>query len=130
MRKFQHVAPATRRAQSRGFVCSARLLSLAVAILLAIPATADYNENIDGVVTDILLYEYDDKIYFRLQNQPTTHPACNPAYFAIDAATPADRRKMMLSRLLLAKATKEPMNVGYDKAGNCSHSYIRVHRVG
>lgn len=109
---------------------SVRLYSLAAAVVLALPAVAGYDENMQGVVADVVLYAYDDKIYFRLENQPSAHPACNPVYFAIDTATPADRRKMMLARLLLAKATKEPMNVGFDKTGDCSHTYIRVHRVG
>jgi hypothetical protein len=115
---------------SQVLIRSVQQLSLVAAVVFAIPAVAGYNENMQGVVADVVLYAYDDKIYFRLENQPTTHPACNPAYFAIDTATPADRRKMMLARLLLAKATKEPMNVGFDKDGDCSHTYIRAHRVG
>lgn len=94
------------------------------------PALADYNANMDGVVTHVLVYSEGDQIYFRLDNQLTSHPACDASLFSIDASTPADRRKMMLARLLLAKATKEPMNVGYDATGNCSHGRIRVHRVG
>jgi hypothetical protein len=130
MRRSSRTADAAPSTRSQVLIRPVQLLCLAAAAALAFPAVAGYDENMQGVVADVVLYAYDDKIYFRLENQPTTHPECNPAYFAIDTATPADRRKMMLARLLLAKATKEPMNVGFDKTGDCSHTYIRAHRVG
>jgi hypothetical protein len=36
----------------------------------------------------------------------------------------------MLARLLLAKASGEVLNLGYDATGDCAEGYIRVHRVG
>jgi hypothetical protein len=108
-----------------------RRLSLAAGIALAAaPAAADYDSNLSGVVTQVLTYTDSDQIYFVLNNQPSTHPSCNPGLFSIDAATPVENRRALLSRLLLAKASGESINIGYDSKGNCSHGYIRVHRVG
>jgi hypothetical protein len=91
---------------------------------------AYYNANMSGVVSDFWAYADADHIYFRLQNQPTSHPGCNPSYFVIDGALPLERRKAMWQRLALAYALKEPVNVGYDNAGDCASTYLRVHRVG
>lgn len=82
-----------------------------------------------GVVTTVLAYTDKDQIYFTLNNQPTI-PACNSSLFSIDAATPADRRKALYARLLLSLASKEPVTIGFDDQGDCSHGYIRVHAVG
>jgi hypothetical protein len=91
---------------------------------------AEYNANMTGVVKDVLTYTDEDKIFFRLENQPSSHPQCNPDFFSIDASIPADRRQAVLSRLLTALATGEPINIGFDKDGQCSHNRIRTHRVG
>jgi hypothetical protein len=113
--------------RNRGF----RALSiLAAAIFASSSALAVYNANMNGVVTEVLTYTDADYIYFRLSNQPTTHPSCLPGYFVISSAVPADRRKQLLARLLLAKASGETINIGYDNSGDCTDGYIRVHRVG
>lgn len=91
---------------------------------------AEYNANIVGKVTDVVTYTDDGRIYFRLENQPSSHPACQTDYFAIDASTPEGVRQQVLSRLLTAYATSKPVNIGYDNAGGCAHNRIKVYRVG
>lgn len=93
-------------------------------------ASAGYDSNMKGIVTSVLTYTGGDQIYFILDNQPSTHPTCNASLFSIDAGVPSSRRQQVLSRLLTAHATGKPVNIGYDSQGDCSHSYIRVHRVG
>lgn len=102
------------------------------AALVAASATAfgTYNANLSGIVTAVATYTDSDHVLFRLDNQPASHPACNANYFVIPAETPSDRRKAILSRLLLAKATGEPITVGYDGTGACSSGYIQAYRVG
>ena len=51
-------------------------------------------------------------------------------YFSIDASVPAERKSIVVSRLLTAHAMGKPINIGYDKVGDCSSGRIRVHRVG
>jgi hypothetical protein len=103
--------------------------ALAVSLTLQ-PVHAVYNANMTGVVVDVLTYTEGTQIYFRLDNQPASHPACNAVYFSIDQAVPSENRKALLARLLLAMANGNPTNVGFDNSGNCSHGYIRAHRVG
>jgi hypothetical protein len=103
---------------------------LAAAIFASSSAHAVYNANMYGVVTDVLIYTDADYIYFQLSNQPTSHPSCLPGYFVISSAVPADRRKQLLARLLLAKASGETIAIGYDNSGDCTDGYIHVHRVG
>lgn len=93
-------------------------------------ASAKYNANMQGIVKNVLVYTDGDYILFRLENQPSSHPACKTAYFTISAAIPHERRQMLLSRLLSAYAMKEKVNIGYDKEGDCAGGRIRVHRVG
>jgi hypothetical protein len=105
-------------------------VALMTAVLSLTPAQAGYNANMTGVVTEVLTYLDSTMILFRLDNQPTTHPLCNPVYFAVNVATDSEVRKQVLARLLVAKATGESVNIGYDNAADCSHSYIRAWRVG
>ena len=93
-------------------------------------ASAGYNANMRGVVTHVLTYTQDGRVYFRLDNQPGSHPACSTDYFSIDASVEPNVRQQLLSRLMIAYATGESVNVGYDDESDCSHSRIRVHRVG
>ncbi len=38
---------------------------------------------------------------------------------------------MLFSRLMMAYASKETVNIGYDaEKGSCIHGYMRVHRAG
>ena len=98
--------------------------------LAAMPCFSGYNDNMTGRVTSILTYTGGDQIYFRLHNQPSSHPKCKVDYFSIDSSVPAERRQVVLSRLLAAHAMDKPINIGFDNAGDCSHGRIRVHRVG
>ena len=105
-------------------------LAIAALSLLPFASLADYNANITSKVTLVAVYADIDDIYVRIENQPTSHPGCNPSYFVIDGAIPLQRRQMLLSRLMAAKATQESVNIGYDGTGDCASGYIRVHRVG
>ena len=98
--------------------------------LLSSMSYAQYDSNISGKLSHVATYADGDYIYFTLENQPTSHPTCDPTYFVIDQAVPFERQNRMLSRLLTAYTTKELVLVGYDSEGNCAHGYIRVHRVG
>lgn len=91
---------------------------------------AAYDANMRGPLEGFYVYADGDHVYFRLQNQPTSHNGCNPAYFVIPASVPADRRKAMLARLSLAFALQEQVNIGYAANGDCAHGYINVYRVG
>lgn len=97
---------------------------------LCCPAKAGYDANIAGVVTKILTYTVDGRIYFQLDNQPTSHPTCNRDLFSIDASVPDSIRSQLVARLLVAYTSGKPVNIGYDSQGDCSHTRIRVHRVG
>lgn len=96
----------------------------------ALNTQADYNANMSGELAHVAVYTDGDYIYLTLKNQPKSHLGCDPSYFVIPESVPADRRKMLLSRLLSAYAMKETVNIGYDNKGDCVHGYIRVHRVG
>lgn len=106
---------------------------LALGFLLAVVSSSSnavYNANMSGVVAWVATYAESDSIYFALTNQPSSHPGCASHYFVITGATTADRRKAMLSNLLIARTTREPITIGYDDTGDCAEGFIRVHRVG
>jgi hypothetical protein len=107
------------------------LQSAVLAAFLAAPsANATYDTNMTGVVLEVATYADADSIYFRLQNQPSSHSGCNAGYFALSASTPATRLNRLLARLLAAQATGEVVNIGYDGSGDCVDGFIRAHRVG
>jgi len=103
---------------------------LACLFFVCVPGFAEYDTNVQGVLSGVWNYDDRDSIYFHLSNQPASHPTCSPTFFVIDSATPIDRRHMMYTRLLLAYASGETINIGYDGAGNCAEGSIRVKRVG
>ena len=105
-------------------------IALILLVLVSVPAIAAYNANMEGKLTLVAVYADGDYIYLRLDNQPTSHPQCNPSYFVIHETVPLDRRQMMLSRLMMAYAAGETVNLGYDGTGDCAHGYMRVHRAG
>lgn len=108
-----------------------RLSALALTLgMITTPAAADYNANLTGVVTAVLTYSTDTRFYVRLDTQPNSHPSCDSSYFAVDAALSNEVRAQLYARALLALATQQPVNIGYDNAGNCAHSKIRIHRIG
>jgi len=92
-------------------------------------ALAGYDANVLGTLTGVFVYTNGDYIYFKLDTQPS-HPSCDSSYFVIAETVPLERRQMLLSRLLMAYASKERVNIGYDSQGDCASGYIRVHRVG
>ena len=106
-----------------------KLLIGMLAALAPAAAFATYNANGAFVIAGILTYADSDSIYV-VVTAPPAHSGCNNAHFVISGAIPADRRKAMLARLLLAKASGEVLNLGYDATGDCAEGYIRVHRVG
>jgi hypothetical protein len=93
-------------------------------------AVAEYNANMDGELAHIMVYADGDYIYFRLKNQPTSHPRCKPDYFVVSEDVPEARLNRIYSRLLAAYAAKEVVNIGFDAKTECVHGYIKVHRVG
>jgi hypothetical protein len=108
-----------------------RLIILGLTLGLTVQiAKADYNANHGGVVTEVLTYPGSTVVLFRINNQPASHPTCNSYYFAFDAGEPPNSGKLVVSRLLLALANGQGVNIGYDNAGNCQSGWIRAHRVG
>lgn len=93
-------------------------------------AFSSYNANMAGVISEVITYVDRNVIYFKLENQPSSHPSCHADYFSIVESVTAERRSILLSRLLAAYAIKEVVNIGYDSTGDCSDGRIRVHRVG
>lgn len=98
-------------------------------LIISVETHAAYTSNIQGVISNVRVYD-DGRVLVRLENQPTAHPVCNPEYFAIDSTMDPNIRAMLLSRVLVAKASNETVNIGYDGQGNCSHSFLRLHEVG
>lgn len=106
-------------------------LAFAVALTIAWPSVqAAYNANMTGVVAEVPTYPGTTFFIFRLNNQPASHPSCDPAYFVVDDAN-TESRKMVYARLLTALAMGNSINIGYDSLGDCgSGGYIRVYRIG
>jgi hypothetical protein len=98
-------------------------------LLAPLGSQAYYNANLVGVVTQVLTYPESGHILFVLNNQPS-HPACNSSYFAFGDAGSEAAVNRVYARLLVAHATGEPVNIGFDNEGNCASGYIRAHRVG
>ena len=92
--------------------------------------TSAYNSELVGVIKFVSVYTDGDYIYFALENQPTSHPTCNPFYFVIQGSVPAERRSQIMARLMTAYAMKEEIRIGYDAQGDCADGFLRVHRVG
>src|SRR5215471_13902423 len=74
------------------------LLSAVFALGIQMPAGAVYNANMSGVVTFVATYMEGDAIYIRLNNQPSSHPGCDPTYFVIPADIAQNRRNQALAR--------------------------------
>ena len=118
------------------------LLSAAAALvaLVSMPSHAAYNANLSGNVTQILTYN-SGIVMFSLDTQPTSNGSCAAAFFELDpASTPNDPAaavgyaaafNRMYARLLEAYTLGQPVNIGYDNAGNCSVlGYITTYRIG
>jgi len=99
-------------------------------LCLSVNSFADYNANMEGVLKTLAVYADGDYIYIQLENQPSSHPTCNATFFVVTAGVTESRRQFIMSRLSMAFATKEMVNIGYDAQGDCADGYIRLHRVG
>ena len=103
-------------------------------VLMAFLATcvsAGYDANFTGRVTHVLTYPGSTLILIKVSGQPTSHPTCTSLDFlAIDPGISNESRQLVMSRLLMAYASGETVNIGYDKTADCVGSRIRVHRVG
>jgi hypothetical protein len=98
--------------------------------LTSLPSHAAYNANMFGTIQAVLTYPGSTSVLFRLNNQPSTHPACNPYYFSIGDEIDAESRSRAYARLMLAYAMGENVNIGYDNAGTCAGGWIRAYRIG
>jgi hypothetical protein len=112
----------------------------ALVALASTPSHAAYNANLSGYVTQILTYN-SGIVMFSLDTQPTSNGSCAAAFFELDpASTPNDPASAvtnaaafnrMYARLLEAYTLGQPVNIGYDNAGNCSVlGYITTYRIG
>jgi hypothetical protein len=107
-----------------------KLLVLILASVASSTSWAVYNANYSGAIVSLMAYAESGSIYIQLANQPSG-TGCNSGYFVIDSTLPLERRKTMYARLLLAKASGESVNIGYDNVpGNCADGFLRIHRVG
>ena len=94
-------------------------------------AYAGYNANFSGKITAVLTYPGSTQVLIRVEGQPTSHPQCTSLDFlAIPSDISNESRQLVMSRLLLAFASGQAVNIGYDKEGGCVSGRIRVHRVG
>lgn len=106
-------------------------LMLVFGALISNYVYAGYNANFSGKVTAVLTYPGSTQVLIRVEGQPKTHPQCtNFDYLTIPADISNDSRQLVMSRLLLAFASGQAVNIGYDKEGGCVSGRIRVHRVG
>lgn len=104
---------------------------IVLAALTPSPLFAGYDANLQGAVTMVVTYTGVGKpIFFRLANQPSSHPSCLTDYFAIDGATDLQQLNRAYARLLAAYVLGETVNVGYDSQGDCADDCIRVREIG
>ncbi len=103
------------------------VLAIIAFFLSTLSVSALHNANLDGTVTQLNTYD-NGAILFKISTQPTSHPACNHVFFAIET-TNEDCANRMYSLLLTAQNTGATIKVGYDNAGNCAIGYIRTHMV-
>ena len=127
------MADPIERSGGGDFMIGTKKLIGAVAALIALAAPtvvhATYNANIAGVINNLRVYD-DGLVLFTLTTQPTSHPACNANYFALEKTMDPNFKAMLLSRALVAKSSGETIKIGYDNAGSCANNYIRVHMIG
>ena len=106
------------------------IISLAL-LVLPMSSFANYDANFVGKITHVLTYTHSDELLIRVEGQPTSHPKCTYLdYLAVDTSIPAERRQVVLSRILLAYASGTPVNIGYDSKDECAGSRIKIYRVG
>jgi hypothetical protein len=108
-----------------------------LALFLGSTADATYNANLTGTVVSFATYD-NGEILVILGNQPSSNGACSATFFELDPPEVGGSTVVndaafdrMTARLAMAYAAGEPVNLGYDNAGNCAAGgYIRVYRVG
>lgn len=102
-----------------------------VVLVISCTVRADYEKNFDGKITQVLTYTHVDEILIRVEGQPTNHPVCTLFdYMVIDKSVSVERRQVVLSRILLAYASGEIVNIGYDSKDECIEGRIKVYRIG
>lgn len=93
---------------------------------------AEYNNNIIGVVSQVLTYPT-GLVLVKLENQPSNHPSCNAAFFALDPNVDEAAIDRMYARILISYTTQKSINIGYDDGRaevDCVNSYIHLYRAG
>lgn len=112
----------------------AMLASLVALVAASYHAVAGYNDNVRGIVTQVLTYPGKNYVLVALDTQPTTYAGCDPHYFAVEASgtVTLDQLKMIYARLLVAKTTRESIAIGFNNAGSdcAGEGYIRLYRAG
>ncbi len=103
---------------------------MAATTLCAPSAFATYDANVVGVPDGVFTY-VGGLLLIHMANQPSSHPSCNPSYFAVDPVTvDAASMNRMYARVLAAHAMQESIAIGYDSEGDCVDGYIHVWRIG
>jgi hypothetical protein len=103
------------------------LLVLVVAILVGPEcALATYDSNLSGIADSVYTYS-SDILLIHPTDQPSSHPSCNPIYFAVDPlASDENAMNRMFVRLMTSYVMQEPIA----SQGDCVDGYIHVWRMG
>jgi hypothetical protein len=134
----QSVVKINRSAKtSQFFRCGVAITLGSFALLLGGTADATYNANLTGTVASLVTYD-NGEVLVALSNQPASNGSCSAIFFELDppaigGSTVANDAAFnrMYARLVQAYTAGQPVNLGFDNAGNCAASgYIRVYRVG
>lgn len=101
-------------------------------IFLSGAVNAGYNSNFLTQLEGVYVYSDMNHIYIKTSTPAplSANSTCSNKYIVVDGEISSDRRNAILSRLLLAYASKETINIGYDNAANCVGSYVRLYRAG
>jgi len=115
-------------------------IALLTAILMLLPhgaAHAAWTASASGVVTEVRFFTPDtmaaQTVVFTISPMPTNTGCSNTYGFAISPATVADSQvlKNFIATLLSARATGQPITVGYDSASaSCDPSgFPRIYEL-
>ncbi|EGQ9394783.1 hypothetical protein ACPF4W_001165 [Vibrio cholerae] len=111
-----------------------KILTMVFLCIVTFTSEARYTANFSGLITGVLIYPGSTLILISIEGMPKNHPKCKTLdYMAVDPDISSESRELVISRLLTAYATKERVNIGYDKESNsdsCVGERLRVHRVG
>ncbi|MEJ2415776.1 MAG: hypothetical protein P8Y45_02355 [Exilibacterium sp.] len=107
------------------------IISMLFMLLFSTQSSANYDANFKGKILSVLTYPHSKIILIRVEGQPTTHPVCSKFdYLAIDPNIDHETRQIVFARLLMAYATGETVNIGYDANDECIGARMKVYRVG